>query len=107
MLFLIDLKTQLLPDAITLPTLWFSLSLSLSCMFASPYQAIFDAILDYGFLWITAPFYQLIRKKEGMACGNFKIVSMLGACFGPFIAVAGWISLLSSPVLTHKLISYL
>ncbi|WP_457766503.1 prepilin peptidase [Coxiella burnetii] len=143
-LFFIDLKTQLLPDAITLPTLWFGLSLSLFYMFVSPYQAIFGAILGYGLLWITAAFYQLIRKKGGMGRGDFKMVSMLGAWFGPvivlnvlllavflglitsfmllalkkisvkqpipfapFIAVAGWISLLSGPVLIHKLISYL
>lgn len=141
-LFFIDLNKQILPDIITLTTLWLGLLLSLFYLFAPPTQAIVGAIIGYGLLWITGTLYKLIRKKEGMGHGDYKMLAMLGAWFGaemvvnilllsialglitsiilllmkkismknpipfgPFIAVAAWISLLTGPVITHLIVS--
>lgn len=135
-IFFIDLKTQLIPDEITLTTLWLGLFLSLYYVFISPSQAILGAIVGYGILWIVASAFQLIRKKQGMGYGDFKMLGMLGAWlgpsmiintlliavilglgvalillttkkitaqrpipFGPYLAIAGWLSLVFGPFL--------
>ena len=63
-------------------TLWLGLLLSLFYFFTTPERAIFGAILGYGLLWIAASLFTLIRKKEGMGHGDFKMLGMLGAWFG-------------------------
>lgn len=140
----IDLRTQLLPDIITLTMLWLGLLFSLFYVFVEPHQAIFGSILGYGILWITAQLYKIIRKKDGMGHGDMKMLAMLGAWFGaqmvlnslilatllaliaglfllslrkitakrpipfgPFIATAGWISMMTGPALLHWIVPYL
>jgi len=82
-LSLIDWKTQLLPDEITLPFLWLGLLLSLFYVFVTPEQAILGAIMGYGILWIITNLYKLIRKKDGMGYGDLKLLAMIGAWVGP------------------------
>lgn len=140
-LFFIDLKKQILPDIITLTMLWLGLLLSLFYLWVTPYQAILGAIIGYGLLWITGTVYKLIRKKDGMGHGDYKMLAMLGAWvgvqmvlnillfavalglitsillllmkkisaknpipFGPFIAVAAWVSLFSGPFIIHLIV---
>lgn len=143
-LFFIDLRTQLLPDSITLTLLWLGLLFSLFFVFVEPYQAIFGAILGYVILWIAASIYKIIRKKEGMGHGDLKMLAMLGAWFGaqmvlnililsvvlallaslflmslkkittdkpipfgPFIALSGWVSMMTGPTFLHWILPYL
>jgi leader peptidase (prepilin peptidase)/N-methyltransferase len=130
-LAVIDLDTQLLPDRITLPLVWFGLILSLFGVFAGSADAIIGAVAGYLTLWTVFHVFRLLTGKEGMGYGDFKLLAVFGAWlgwaslpqilllsaltgavvgvgliisgrhargepmpFGPFIAAAGWISLM-------------
>ena len=126
----IDLDTQLLPDAITLPTLWAGLTFNLFNVHALLWDAVLGAVCGYGILWVVYQAFRLLTGKEGMGFGDFKLLAALGAWlgwqhlpliillssvlgavagitmmlakghdrdvpipFGPYLAAAGWISL--------------
>jgi len=128
----IDIKHQLLPDAITLPLIWLGLILSLLPVFADSHASILGAVAGYVSLWLVYQVFRLATGKEGMGFGDFKLLSLLGAWlgweslpqiilvssltglmtgvllivlkrhrpesplpFGPFLALAGWLTLLS------------
>src|SRR5687767_9715275 len=57
-LTVIDLRTQLLPDSITLPLLWLGLLLSLGAVFVKPAASIVGAAAGYLTLWSM---YHLFR----------------------------------------------
>jgi leader peptidase (prepilin peptidase)/N-methyltransferase len=78
----IDLRTQLLPDSITLPLLWLGLLLGLWHVFISAPQAILGAILGYLSLWSIYWLFKLATGKEGMGYGDFKLLAALGAWMG-------------------------
>jgi type 4 prepilin peptidase 1 (EC:3.4.23.43). Aspartic peptidase. MEROPS family A24A len=78
----IDLRTQLLPDDITLPLLWLGLLLSLVPVFTSPVTAILGAAIGYLALWALYHVFRLLTGKEGMGYGDFKLLAALGAWFG-------------------------
>lgn len=127
----IDLNHQLLPDDITLPFLWLGLLCNWFELFTTLPNAVIGAMGGYLSLWGFNYLFQLIRKKEGMGYGDFKLFAMLGAwlgwqllplillvaagsgalvgvfliitkkldrnhpiSFGPYLAVAGWITAL-------------
>jgi len=130
-LSVIDYKTQLLPDNITLPFLWFGLVLGLFGIFTDLRSSVIGAVAGYLCLWLVYQGFRLLTGKEGMGYGDFKLLAMLGAWqgwqylvpivlvssvvgavigialilmrgqdrhvpipFGPFLAAAGWITLL-------------
>ena len=81
-LTVIDLRTQLLPDSITLPLLWLGLLLSLGGIFARPAASIAGAAAGYLSLWSIYHLFRLATGKEGMGYGDFKLLAALGAWFG-------------------------
>ena len=81
-LAVIDLRTQLLPDTITLPLLWLGLLLSLDGVFTRPTPAIIGAVAGYLSLWTVYQVFRWITGKEGMGYGDFKLLAALGAWFG-------------------------
>jgi len=81
-LTMIDLRTQLLPDSITLPLLWAGLLLSLFAVFTRPAPAIIGAAAGYLSLWSVYHVFRLVTGKEGMGYGDFKLLAALGAWFG-------------------------
>ena len=130
-LSVIDLKHQLLPDAITIPFLWLGIGLGLFGIFADLRSSVIGAIVGYLSLWCVYHVFRLLSGKEGMGFGDFKLLALLGAWqgwqylisiviasslvgsvigivlilvrgrdrnvpipFGPFLAMAGWITLL-------------
>lgn len=130
-LSVIDFKTQLLPDSITLPFLWFGIALALGGMFTDLNSSVIGAMAGYLSLWSVYHLFRLLTGKEGMGYGDFKLLALLGAWqgwqylpaiiilssvvgavlgsalillrgrdrnlpmpFGPFLAIAGWITLL-------------
>lgn len=138
----IDLHEQFIPDTITLSLLWLGLLANSFSLYTSPSLAILGAIIGYFIFWAIAKLFLLIRKKEGLGHGDFKLLAMLAAwmginaiinivliasitgilvsCifllrkkldisstipFGPFLAVAGWCTLIFGPFITHA-ISY-
>lgn len=85
----IDLDTQLLPDAITLPLLWAGLVASLfagsgseATLPVTPAAAIAGAALGYFSLWIVYHVFRRVTGKEGMGHGDFKLLAALGAWMG-------------------------
>ena len=94
----IDIDTQLLPDAITLPMLWAGLLASLAWPLAAgtagaagalppslpvaPADAIIGAAAGYLSLWSVYHLFRLLTGKEGMGHGDFKLLAALGAWLG-------------------------
>ncbi|SPA12509.1 TYPE 4 PREPILIN PEPTIDASE BIFUNCTIONAL: LEADER PEPTIDASE AND N-METHYLTRANSFERASE TRANSMEMBRANE PROTEIN [Cupriavidus taiwanensis] len=81
-LTMIDADTQLLPDQITLPLLWLGLLLNLAGLFVALPDAVIGAAAGYLVLWIAYWLFRLLRGKEGMGFGDFKLMAALGAWFG-------------------------
>ena len=78
----IDARTTLLPDALTLPLLWFGLLVSLVPLFVSPADAILGAAVGYLSLWSVYWGFKLLTGKEGMGFGDFKLLAAIGAFCG-------------------------
>ena len=121
----IDLERRLLPDAITLPMLWAGIGFNLAGgSLATLEDAVLGAMAGYGVLWFVQRAYRLLRGREGLGSGDLKLTAMLGAwlgwetlpgivflaslggigaglvkrgpfAFGPWLALAGWIALVS------------
>ncbi len=78
----IDFDTQLLPDDITLPLIWAGLVVNLFGVFVPLRDAVIGAIAGYLSLWVVYWLFKLIRGKEGMGYGDFKLLAALGAWLG-------------------------
>jgi leader peptidase (prepilin peptidase)/N-methyltransferase len=81
-LAVIDLRTQLLPDDLTLPLLWLGLLLALAPVFADLRSAVIGAAIGYLALWSIYWLFKLATGKEGMGYGDFKLLAALGAWLG-------------------------
>jgi leader peptidase (prepilin peptidase)/N-methyltransferase len=79
---LIDLDTMLLPDQLTLPTLWIGLLVNSMSTFVSLNDALLGAVIGYLVLWSLYWAFKLTTGKEGMGYGDFKLLAMIGAWFG-------------------------
>jgi leader peptidase (prepilin peptidase)/N-methyltransferase len=90
----IDLETFLLPDVITLPLLWLGLLLNTQNTLTSLSSAVWGAALGYATLWLVYWAFKLIRQKEGMGYGDFKLMAAIGAWCGA--QTLPWILLLAS-----------
>jgi len=78
----IDFDTQLLPDDITLPLLWLGLLFNLNFCFTDLKSAVIGAMAGYLVLWSVFWLFKLLRGKEGMGYGDFKLLAAIGAWFG-------------------------
>ena len=78
----IDLRTQLLPDQLTLPLLWLGLVAAHEQLYVTPKLAIQGAIVGYLSLWSVWWLYKQITGKEGMGHGDFKLLAAIGAWTG-------------------------
>ncbi len=81
-LSMIDFDTYLLPDLITLPLLWLGLLFNLSDTFVDIQSAVIGSVLGYLILWSIYWIYKLIKNKESMGYGDFKLLAAVGAWFG-------------------------
>ena len=81
-LTMIDADTQLLPDDLTLPLVWAGLIVNLWGVFAPLASAVIGAVAGYLTLWAIYWLFKLIRGKEGMGYGDFKLLAALGAWLG-------------------------
>lgn len=79
----IDVRTQLLPDQLTLPLLWLGLILASVPLFVDAPAAILGAAIGYLSLWAVYWLFKLLTGKEGMGYGDFKLLAALGAWMGP------------------------
>jgi len=78
----IDVRTQLLPDQLTLPLLWLGLILSLFPLFIGSNASVLGAVVGYLSLWSVYWLFKLATGKEGMGYGDFKLLAALGAWMG-------------------------
>ena len=81
-LALIDARTQLLPDYLTLPLLWAGLLYNLWSGRVPLADAVMGAVLGYLALWSVYWLFKLVTGKEGMGYGDFKLLAALGAWLG-------------------------
>ena len=81
-LAMIDFKTMLLPDNITLPVLWLGIIANYFDLFCSLEDSVLGAIFGYLSLWLVFQTFKLITGKEGMGYGDFKLLALLGAWLG-------------------------
>lgn len=86
-LAVVDARTKLLPDMLTLPLLWLGLFMQLMPQTQSIglEAAVWGAIAGYLPLWLLARVYQLIRKREGIGMGDLKLLAVMGAWSGAWL----------------------
>ncbi|MCP1314959.1 MULTISPECIES: A24 family peptidase [unclassified Halomonas] len=85
-LSVIDFRTYLLPDALTLPLLWLGLVYQLLFQPFMLGDAVIGAMAGYLSLWSFYWLFKLVTGKEGMGYGDFKLLAALGAWLGwPFL----------------------
>ena len=79
----IDLDTTFLPDDLTLPLMWAGIvSATLGWIPVTLAASVGGAVAGYLSLWFVFHAYRLIRGKEGMGAGDFKLLAALGAWMG-------------------------
>jgi Flp pilus assembly protein protease CpaA len=78
----IDLRTQLLPDQLTLPLMWLGLIGSIDNLYMPAKPALIGAALGYASLWSVWWLFKQLTGKEGMGHGDFKLLAALGAWCG-------------------------
>ena len=79
----IDLDTQLLPDILTLPLMWAGIIAAARGWIPVTLQAsVAGAVVGYLSLWLVSHAFRILRGKEGMGAGDFKLLAALGAWMG-------------------------
>ena len=78
----IDIDTMMLPDDMVYPLLWLGLLMNLNGTFVPLKDAVIGAAAGYLSLWSVYWIFKLVRNKEGMGYGDFKLLAALGAWMG-------------------------
>ena len=78
----IDLRTQLLPDQLTLPLMWLGLIAASDNLYMPMKPALLGAMVGYVSLWSVWWVFKQLTGKEGMGHGDFKLLAALGAWCG-------------------------
>ncbi|MBM5459059.1 prepilin peptidase [Pseudomonas sp. P66] len=81
-LFLIDLDEMLLPDAIVMPGIWIGLTAAYLGVFTSLQDGFIGAVAGYLLLALPAGVFALLRGRQGMGNGDFKLMALFGAWLG-------------------------
>jgi len=81
-LAVIDARTSLLPDALTLPLLWLGLLAAWAGVGVDLRDAVAGAAAGYGVLFVLNEAFRLLRGREGMGRGDAKLAGALGAWLG-------------------------
>ncbi len=80
--FITDFEYGILPDELTQPLIWLGLISSLHPIFITPHEAIISAACGYAMFWGSNALYYMLRKKDGIYPGDFKLNAGIGACVG-------------------------
>ena len=78
----IDLRTQLLPDSLTLPLMWLGLIAASDNLYMPVKPALLGAVAGYASLWSVWWIFKQLTGKEGMGHGDFKLLAAIGAWAG-------------------------
>ncbi|MEH2921071.1 prepilin peptidase [Samsonia erythrinae] len=81
-LTVIDLKTLLLPDMLTLSLLWIGLLFNLHGIFVPLNEAVVGVIAGYLSLWLLYWVFKYATGKDALGYGDFKLLAALGAWLG-------------------------
>ncbi|TKY83090.1 A24 family peptidase [Pectobacterium polonicum] len=81
-LTVIDIKTLLLPDVLTLSLLWVGLLFNLSETFVPLNDAVIGAMAGYLSLWLLYWGFKYATGKDALGYGDFKLLAALGAWLG-------------------------
>lgn len=81
-LIVVDLKLQILPDVITKPLIVIGIAQSYFGLHSELYDSLAGAFIGYFLLWTINTIFRMVRKKEGMGYGDFKLFSAIGAWTG-------------------------
>ena len=99
-LALIDLRSGLLPDALTLPLAALGLTLH-----PTP-DALIGAALGFLAFWAIAALYHRLRGAEGLGLGDAKLMAAAGAWLGwqglPWVLLLGSLGTLIAARLAHR-----
>mgnify|MGYP000040488439 CR=1 FL=1 len=107
-LALIDFDHHIIPDNLVLPLLWLILVLAAIGSPQSASASIIGAAVGYLSFWSVSFGYKLVRHKDGMGHGDFKLLAVFGAISGwqaifTTISLAAIIGLLFAlPVIVKK-----
>tara|TARA_B100000989_G_C19532008_1_gene470589 strand:+ start:783 stop:1550 length:768 start_codon:yes stop_codon:yes gene_type:complete len=111
-IFFIDLKHYIIPNALTFPLMIigfvksFDPNLNIN-LFPNYLNSLIGGILGYLVIWLIILFYKKIKNKEGMGLGDAKLLSAIGFWFGwvsiPFIIFLS--SIIALIVVTPSLIN--
>jgi leader peptidase (prepilin peptidase)/N-methyltransferase len=78
----IDLRTQYLPDSLTLPLMWLGLVAAADNLYMPVKPALLGAVAGYVSLWSVWWVFKQLTGKEGMGHGDFKLLAAIGAWTG-------------------------
>jgi leader peptidase (prepilin peptidase) / N-methyltransferase len=85
----VDIRLQIIPDAISLPGIIFGVIFSLVSDTLTWQSSVIGVLLGGGVLYVVALIYTLLRKIDGMGGGDIKLLAMIGAWLGwqalPFV----------------------
>lgn len=81
-LIFIDIDHMMLPDKLTLSFLWLVLIFAAIGVYGEPGSAILGACFGYFFLWLISFVFKVIYKKDGVGCGDMKLLAAIGALTG-------------------------
>ena len=82
----IDIEHGILPDELNYVLLWSGLLTSIyfqhSNVFPSPGEAIIGAVAGYLSFWLINFLFRIVRNKDGLGQGDFKLLAAIGAWVG-------------------------
>lgn len=101
----LDYKYQIIPDILNYALMGIGLIAGILHLFVPLKAAIFGMIIGYGSLFIINFLFKLIRKKDGMGHGDFKLLAALGAILGAYplpivVFIASVLSIVQAIILT-------
>lgn len=80
---IIDLRSRIIPDWLTLPSLALGLGIAFLPEGMKPLSAFIGALLGGGLLFLVGRTGKTVLGKEGMGGGDIKLMTAAGAFLGP------------------------
>jgi prepilin signal peptidase PulO-like enzyme (type II secretory pathway) len=82
-LIVIDYKTMLLPDELTIPLIWCGLLFNINGLISgSLANSVYGAVIGYLSLWLVFWGFKFLTHKDGMGYGDFKLLAASLAILG-------------------------
>ncbi len=104
----VDARTMFLPDILTLPLIALGLAQGGFGLFTALDDAAIGAAAGYAIPWTINTLFRIIRHKEGMGGGDFKLLAGIGAWTGAMqlpliLLLASLIALLAALVMRLRM----